>query len=64
MPNIAEVEASEYNRDRLWIFSFCETRKARSLSIYEELAKAVSLKKYSDPLFAKLTGKLMEWFGG
>ena len=37
--------------------------RARSSSIFEELAKAVSLKKCSDPAFAKLTGKLMEWFG-
>ena len=38
--------------------------KARSSAIYEELAKAVSWKDCSDPAFAKLTAKLMEWFGG
>lgn len=40
-----------------------EVRKPRSSSIFEDLAKSVSLKGCSDPAFAKLTGKLVEWFG-
>ena len=40
-----------------------EVRKPRSSSIYEELAKSVSLKNCSDPAFAKLTDKLTAWFG-
>ncbi|MBN2291082.1 MAG: hypothetical protein JXM70_01580 [Pirellulales bacterium] len=40
-----------------------EVRKPRSSAIYQDLAKTVSLTGCSDPAFAKLTGKLREWFG-
>ncbi len=40
-----------------------EVRKPRSSSIFEDLAKSVSLKGCRDQAFAKLTNKLQEWFG-
>jgi len=38
------------------------TRKARSSSLYAQLADRVSLDRCSDPAFLKLKSKLKEWF--
>lgn len=38
------------------------TRRRRSSSLYFELARRVSIRKCTDTAFAKLTGKLREWF--
>ena len=39
-----------------------EAKRERSSSIYEDLAKTVSLDRCTDPAFAKLRDKLVEWF--
>jgi hypothetical protein len=37
-------------------------KRERSSSIYEDLARNVGLDRCTDPAFAKLRGKLVEWF--
>ncbi|MEW5920448.1 MAG: hypothetical protein AB1796_05725 [Bacillota bacterium] len=38
--------------------------KARSSSLFYNLAKTVGLKRCQDPAFIKLKTKLREWFSG